>query len=72
MGRPPASVHGGLEKLLGLTPSTGDQVTMSENKGTKMKLADQIRKHAKAHPKDQGAQEIVSRLDAMQASILKE
>lgn len=71
MGRPPASVHRGLEKLLGLTPSTGDQITMSNN-NTKMKLADQIRKHAKAHPKDQGAQEIVSRLDAMQASILKE
>ena len=56
----------------GVSPTFGCQVTMSENKGTKMKLADQIRKHAKAHPKDQGAQEIVAQLDAIRAELLKE
>ena len=73
MGRPPAPVHGGhQEKLLGSSPGTGDQVTMSENKGTKTKLADRIRKHAEAHPNDKRPQEIVAKLDAIRAELLKE
>ena len=71
MGRPPASVHGGYqEKLLGSSPGTGDQ--MSSESKSNMRLADRIRRHAKAHPNDKGPQEIVAQLDAAKASILKE
>ena len=52
--------------------ASGNQVTMSENKGTKTKLADRIRKHAEAHPNDKGPQEIVAKLDAIRAELLKE
>lgn len=49
-----------------------NQVTMSESKGTKTKLADRIRKHAEAHPNDKRPQEIVAKLDAIRAELLKE
>jgi len=56
----------------GANPTSGYQVTMSENKGTKTKLADRIRKHAEAHPNDKRPQEIVAKLDAIRAELFKE